>query len=133
MSGILGLFNTDGRPVRADELCSMASLLERRGPERTGTWRSSEIGLGQTLLATTPEARFEHLPLEHSQSGCAITGDLRLDNRSELLGDLGIASRAPAIGDGELALSAYLQWGDAFVGHLLGDFAWRSGTLDSGS
>ena len=66
----------------------MASLLTRRGPDRTGVWHSGPIGLGHTLLATTPEMVLEHLPLEHAESGCVITGDIRLDNRDELLRSL---------------------------------------------
>ena len=73
MSGIFGLFNQDGAPVEPAELRNMASLLTRRGPDRTGTWHSGAIGMGHTLLATTPESLLEHLPLEHAASGCVIT------------------------------------------------------------
>lgn len=124
MSGILGLFNHDGAPVSDRELAQMASLLERRGPDRTGHWRDGATGLGHTLLATTPEAAFEQLPLQYAETGCVITADVRLDNRPELLASLSIAAnRAPSIGDAEIILTAYLTWGEACVERLLGDFA----------
>lgn len=123
MSGILGLFNLDGKPVESDELRDMASLLTRRGPDRTGIWHSGPIGLGHTLLATTPEMLLEDLPLEHSQFGCVITGDIRLDNRAELFTALGLADRGAVTGDAGLALAAYLEWGEACVERFLGDFA----------
>ncbi len=123
MSGIFGLFNQDGAPVSDGELGNMASLLERRGPDRPGRWRDGAIGLGHTLLATTPEAVFEHLPLKHAETGCVITADVRLDNRAELLAALDIEARAPSIGDAEIILTAYLAWGEPCVERLLGDFA----------
>jgi asparagine synthase (glutamine-hydrolysing) len=123
VSGILGLFNLDGQPVEFNELRDMASLLTRRGPERTGIWHSGSVGLGHTLLATTPEMLVEDIPLEHPQSGCVITGDVRLDNREELLARLRIDERPAATGDAGLVLAAYLEWGEACVEHFLGDFA----------
>jgi asparagine synthase (glutamine-hydrolysing) len=124
MSGIFGLFNQDGAPVRGVDLAAMASLLERRGPDRTGTWHEGAIGLGHTLLATTPELVFEHQPLRHAESGCVISADVRLDNRAELLASLGIAAeRAASVGDAEIILTAYLTWGEPCVERLLGDFA----------
>ena len=66
--------------------------LTRRGPDRTGIWHAGPIGLGHTLLATTPEMLLEDLPLEHPESGCVITGDIRLDNRDELLAAVSFAA-----------------------------------------
>ena len=123
MSGVFGLFNLDGRPVEADELRAMEALSTRRGPDRAGIWRSGNVGLGHSLLATTPEAVLEALPLEHTESQCVITGDIRLDNRQELLTALRMIERGPAMGDAEIVLRAYLHWGDGSVEHLLGDFA----------
>ncbi len=96
----------------------MASLLARRGPDRSGTWHAGPVGLGHTLLATTPEAVHEQLPLEHAASGCTITADVRLDNRDELLSALDLRGRA-VIGDGEIVLTAYLAWGERCVERLL--------------
>jgi asparagine synthase (glutamine-hydrolysing) len=123
MSGIFGLFNLDGRPVADGELQAMQALSRRRGPDRTGTWRAGDVGLGHALLATTPEALQEAQPLEHSESGCVITGDVRLDNREELLAGLRMTEGSPAAGDAEIVLHAYLRWGDGFAEHLAGDFA----------
>jgi asparagine synthase (glutamine-hydrolysing) len=123
MSGIFGLFNLDDRPVEAHELSAMKALSARRGPDRTATWRVGSVGLGHTLLATTPEAELEKLPLEHTESGCVITGDIRLDNRIELLRKVGAIEHGAVMGDAEIVLLAYLRWGDGFVEHFLGDFA----------
>ena len=81
------------------------------------------VALGHTVLATTPEALVEQLPLTDGASGCTITADVRLDNRDELIAALGLARETRTIGDGELILRAYLQWDEDCPTHLLGDFA----------
>jgi asparagine synthase (glutamine-hydrolysing) len=123
MSGIFGIFNQDGAPVRAGDLNAMASLLARRGPDGTGIWNGASVGLGHTLLATTPELVFERQPWRHAGSGCTITADVRLDNRPELLSALGLSDRAGITGDAELIVAAYLAWGEDCLDRLLGDFA----------
>jgi asparagine synthase (glutamine-hydrolysing) len=123
MSGIFGIFNQDGAPVPAGDLNAMASLLTRRGPDGTGIWNEASVGLGHTLLATTPELVFERQPWRHIGSGCTITADVRLDNRPELLSALGLTDRAGVTGDAELIVAAYLAWGERCLDRLLGDFA----------
>jgi asparagine synthase (glutamine-hydrolysing) len=123
MSGICGLFNLDGAPVSEAEIQAMTAMLEARGPEGTGKWRDVPVGLGHTLLATTPELIFERQPHVHAETGCVITADVRLDNRQELIGTLFPARQQGSIGDAELILAAYLRWGEKCPQQLLGDFA----------
>jgi asparagine synthase (glutamine-hydrolysing) len=57
-------------------------------------------------------------------SGPCITGEVRLDNRNELVRSLPLdAGRGGRSTDLELVLAAFEQWGDACVARLLGDFA----------
>jgi len=123
MSGICGQFNLDDAPVAAADLRAMTAMLEKRGPERTGRWRDGATGLGHTLLATTPELTFERQPFKHAETGCVITADVRLDNRDELLDAFGLLEQRDSIGDAELILLAYLEWGEDCLDRLLGDFA----------
>lgn len=111
-----------GLSVSRGELDAMIEPLERRGPDGANAWVGEGVALGHTLLATTPEAALEKLPLSHDESGCVITADARIDNREELLSKLGLR-RDRLVGDGELILLAYLKWGEGCVDHLLGDFA----------
>jgi asparagine synthase (glutamine-hydrolysing) len=123
MSGICGQFNLDDAPVAATDLQAMTSMLERRGPQGTNRWQDGSVGLGHALLATTPELQLERQPVTHQETGCVITADVRLDNRDELLDALALSQQQEALGDGGLILAAYLNWGDACLDHLLGDFA----------
>ncbi len=123
MSGILGLLHFDGAVVSARDLSPVASLLVRRGPELTRLWSDGPVGLGHTLLSSTPQLAWERQPVMHAASGCVITADVRLDNREALLAQLNLSERAAEIGDAGLILEAYLKWGDGCPGQCLGDFA----------
>ncbi|MEP6200022.1 MAG: asparagine synthetase B, partial [Marinomonas sp.] len=101
----------------------MLAELSRRGPDGEGVACDGPAGLGHRLLATTPEAAVERMPFCHSQSGSQITGHIRLDNREELLVRFGLNNVGRVVGDGELALLAWLQWGEDCAVRLLGDFA----------
>ena len=120
MSGICGAWSFGGG---GPGLAPVLALLERRGPEGTRSWAEGPVGLGHSLLATTPEALVETLPLTDGGSGCTITADARIDNRDELIAALDLDGGSRTIGDGELILNAYLKWGDDCPVHLLGDFA----------
>ena len=120
MSGICGIWAFDGGPPDLDPLLAK---LERRGPDGTHRWHEGPVALGHTLLATTPEALVEVLPLTEPDSGCTITADVRLDNREELFAALRLEGETRTIGDGELILRAFLKWGEDCPRHLLGDFA----------
>jgi asparagine synthase (glutamine-hydrolysing) len=123
MSGICGQFILDDAPAAQADLRAMTAMLEKRGPERTGMWRDGPVGLGHTLLATTPELKFERQPFKHAETGCVITADVRLDNRSELLEKFSLLDRSDSVGDAELILRSYLEWGEKCLDRLLGDFA----------
>lgn len=123
MSGICGLLVFDGTTPAADDLAAMTEPLTRRGPEGSQHWFGRQVAFGHTLLATTPEALIEKLPFCEPGSGCTITADARLDNREELLMELGLADLGRVIGDGELILQCYLRWHDECAARLLGDFA----------
>ena len=124
MSGIFGIIRKPGAPVADVELDSMADALKHRGPDGIRRISMKNAGLGHCMLQCTPESAGEVLPLQDEASGLSITADARIDNREQLMGELGIRSgggrRAT---DSELILRAYRRWGEACVDHLLGDFA----------
>ena len=123
MSGICGIYRLDEAPVAEPELAGMVRMLQRRGPDGLGAWHEGPVGLGHTLLWTLPESAPGQLPHGCSQSGCTITGDVRLDNRDELLEALGNNAARREACDERLVLDAYLAWGDSCVDRLRGDFA----------
>ena len=123
MSGICGIVALDGSAPTAERLEPIMRQLRRRGPDGAHCWHGGRTAFGHALLATTPEALVEVLPLTFAEASCTITADARLDNREVLIGKLGLSDQRRTIGDGELILRAYLKWGEDCLDQLLGDFA----------
>ncbi|MEO6391309.1 MAG: lasso peptide isopeptide bond-forming cyclase [Pyrinomonadaceae bacterium] len=120
MSAFAGIFYLDDRPVEPTVIDAMLRPLERRGPDGFQVWTDGATGLGHAQLHTTPESRHEKQPYLIENGRWAIVADLRLDNRVELLAQLG---GDPLSSDAEVVLNGYLRWGEACAEHLLGDFA----------
>lgn len=101
----------------------MLATMAARGPDRTTLAFEAGVGFGQALLATTPEALAECQPWRHSDTGCLVVSDSRLDNRPQLLRELDIHKPADEVGDGELLHAAWQRWREDCANRLRGDFA----------
>jgi asparagine synthase (glutamine-hydrolysing) len=119
VSAIAGIFHADGRPVQPPAVGRMLDAMAHRAPDGVSVWCNGNIGLGHGLLRTLPEGPLEANPLVDGH--LAITADVRLDNRDELLAALGIADRSTS--DAALVLAAYRRWAEDCPSRLLGDFA----------
>ena len=124
MSGIVGIYYLDGRPVERSEIQGMLNTISHRGPDGSGIWTDGSIGLGHQMLHTTPESLHEKLPLTNRTGTLAITADARIDNRDELIPALNFNGRPrETIPDSEIILAAYEKWGEKCSERLLGDFS----------
>lgn len=122
MSAIAGIYYADDRSVSENYLSKMVATLAHRGTDGEGIWQKDSVGFGHRLLHTTPESLSEQLPLTND-AGTTITADARIDNRKELIVELGLNSSGAEITDSQLILAAYDKWGKACVEKLIGDFA----------
>jgi asparagine synthase (glutamine-hydrolysing) len=119
---MLGAFSRDGRPIERAMSARMMAAAPHRGPDGARAWTSERAMLGHQHLRTLPEDVPQ--PIVDAASSTVITFDGRLDNRQELIAILAsgaTAFRTPS--DAELALAAYLHWGEKCAVRLLGDFA----------
>ena len=124
MSGIVGIYQRDGRPVDRALLRALTHFLAYRGPDAGEVWTGNSVGFGHTLLRTTRESLNERQPAS-LEGQFWITADARIDARSELGSELEEAGRKlrRPVPDSELLLHAYAAWGPDCVQHLRGDFA----------
>jgi asparagine synthase (glutamine-hydrolysing) len=123
MSGIVGLFRRDGGTACCESVQAMVASIRHRGPDQCGIVCADSVGLGHAMLRTTPESLYETLPRVDSEAGLTISADARIDNRDELIAELGILRSDPSITDSELILKAYRKWGFQCPERLIGDFA----------
>jgi len=124
MSGIVGIYYLDGRPVERETLGRMVDILAHRGPDGADVWCEGSVGLGHRMLWTTHESLLEKLPLVDRTGDLVLTADARIDNRDELISALSLNDRpAEKITDSQLILAAYEKWGEQCPEKLIGDFA----------
>ena len=124
MSCIAGIVNLNGAPVDRELLERMTRSMENRAPDESNVWVAGNVGFGHAMLRISPESEKEHQPC--SLDGKVwITADARIDGRSDLVRQLRSANQPIKYGipDVELILHAYSAFGDSFLDHLIGDFA----------
>lgn len=100
----------------------MSERLHHRGPDGGGSWHAGPVGLGQTVLYTTPESFQEAGPLVSANGDYVLVADARIDNREELIRSLDMHQAGP-IPDSALILAAYQRWGRGAPEKLIGDFS----------
>lgn len=124
MSGILVIFQRDGRPVEKNLPERMLAACPERAVDGEDIWIDGATALGHQHFWVTPEERGERQPLVDPISGCALTADVRLDNREELGRALGMdAIESGEQSDAALILRSYHRWGVDCIKYFLGDFA----------
>ena len=119
MSGLVGLWNLDGRPVDPSVLSAMSETLRHRGADGARQVITGSLGLAHQHLWVTPEEVGEAQPLV-GRGGVVVAMDGRLDNRDEVLARLD-APRTSS--DAACILAAYEAQGAEVLERLNGDFA----------
>ncbi len=122
MSGILGLFRTDGAPIDPGMIRALTAHLAPRGPDGQAVWCDGPTAFGHTLLSTGRGASLDRQPLT-LDGQTWIVADARVDARRELVTALGSDEALGSASDAELILRAYAKWGDACATRLVGDYA----------
>jgi asparagine synthase (glutamine-hydrolysing) len=120
MSGIAGIYHTDGRPVDSSLLYRMIDCVPHRGADGIHVYAEGSVGLAHRQLCSTEESLRELQPASNPTRSCWVTFDGRIDNREELIDRLHGDSDST---DVDLMLRSYEQWGTGCLAYLLGDFA----------
>src|SRR6266849_9093456 len=88
MSAQVGVWFFDGRPADQDLLMRMSAAMEKHAPDGEARRFLGPIGMVYRSFHTTRESRREKQP-HTSNLGNLMMGDGRLDNREELILELG--------------------------------------------
>ena len=123
MSGIIGIWNRDGKPVEKTLLDRLNQTIGHRGLDGSGSRVEGPVGLACQMNNVTLESQGDQQPVRHP-SGVTLVFDGRLDNREKLISELrGSAALDSGASDSKLILEAYLAFGENLAEHLEGDFA----------
>lgn len=120
MSVQFGKCNFDGKPVDPEDLAEVRPALAPYGPDGEGFICKDNFGVLYRAFHTTAESRREVQP-HICPSGSIITWDGRLDNRQELIRELGGISADST--DVEIVAAAYGHWETESLALLNGDWA----------
>ena len=121
MSMQAGIWNFDGQPIDPQWIDRMSAALAQHGPDGESIWRTPRLAMLYRPFHTTPESRFENQP-HHSRRGNVMTWDGRLDNREDLLRELGYSELDDHKTDAAIVMAAYDRWGTNSFTKLEGDF-----------
>ena len=126
MSAIGGVVGLDGRPWCEADLDGMARALAPLGRDGGGGWAGTTGRTGVAVVAAlrrgTPEDAADRQPAHSRDGTLVLVGDLRLDNRGELAGTLGLSDRR-SVPDSAFVLAAYERWGEHALERIVGEFA----------
>lgn len=119
MTAIAG-FALNSHPPEKSRLVqeALVAKLAARGPKGVKLWRSPEILLA--LAQSGPGSR--NSIFDDSSTSIRVTGDMRIDNRADILNRLNL-STGDVSSDADLVAQAFMRWGTSSFEMLIGDFA----------
>ena len=119
----ISAFWSRGRLTKAHPLHErMQAAQAKYGPDHTFRWGDQQISLGGNLMRLLPEDIHDRQPLCSTDGSACLVADVRLDNRTDLIRNLGIVQPEEQA-DSEILLAAWLRWGEACLDHIYGGFA----------
>ncbi len=123
----------DGQVPDVAAVSAMAAVLAPRGPDGAGAWSQGRVALGHRRLKIIDLTEAGAQPMVDSDLGLAIGWNGCIYNYKELRRELTAHGyRFFSHSDTEVLLKAYHRWGDHFVAHLKGMFAFAIVERDSG-
>ena len=111
----------------------MAEVMAPRGPDAAGAWSQGRVALGHRRLKIIDLSEAGAQPMVDSELGLAVAWNGCIYNYEELRDQLSAHGyRFFSHSDTEVLLKGYHHWGDRFVDHLKGMFAFAIVERDSG-
>jgi len=94
------------------------------GPHDGRQWCDGTLVMGRQLFRTLPEDIHDCQPLRSRDRRLTLVADVRLDNREDLIAELGFsAAEASQLCDAAILLEAFDHWDEGAITRLTGDFA----------
>ena len=116
-----GKWNVEGKPVDAGYLTKVCALIAPYSSEAAQCCTIGGISMVYCAFPTTAESCGDLKPLQFA-SGAILSWDGRLDNREQLINDLGRLVSAEST-DASIVAASYVRWGSDCFARLIGDWA----------
>ncbi|WP_283631664.1 N-acetylglutaminylglutamine amidotransferase [Mycolicibacterium poriferae] len=133
MCGATGEVRLDGRTPDIGAVSAMAQVMVPRGPDAAGVWSQGRVALGHRRLKIIDLTEAGAQPMVDSELGLSIAWNGCIYNYEQLRDELmSHGYRFFSHSDTEVLLKGYHHWGDKFVDHLKGMYAFAIVERDSG-
>ncbi|WP_460353833.1 N-acetylglutaminylglutamine amidotransferase [Mycobacterium sp. ZZG] len=133
MCGATGEVRLDGTTPNISAVAAMAEVMVPRGPDAAGAWSQGRVALGHRRLKIIDLSEAGAQPMVDSELGLTVAWNGCIYNYEQLRDELsGHGYRFFSHSDTEVLLKGYHHWGDRFVDHLKGMFAFAIVERDSG-
>lgn len=120
MSGIAGKIEFNG--LNDFNKAKIAeSITKNRHSDNLRDLKGHKFHFIYSAFYTTELSIYDELPYRDTDENLVLVCDARIDNRNELISDLGLTSRK-IYPDSILILESYKKWGKECVDHLIGAF-----------
>ena len=124
MCGFSGERRSDGRQADVGTVAAMSDTMQRRGPDGNGVFAMGTVALAHQRLKVIDLSDKAAQPMVDADLGLSTVFNGCIYNYPELRAELSAAGYSFfSTGDTEVVLKAYHHWGDDFVSHLQGMFA----------
>ncbi|MHC4608530.1 MAG: asparagine synthase (glutamine-hydrolyzing), partial [Planctomycetota bacterium] len=124
MCGIVGILNSDGKPVSEDLLRPMTDAVAHRGPDGEGYYTDGPVGFGHRRLAILDLSPSGAQPMSTDDGGLVIAYNGEVYNFPELRKELEERGhRFRSRTDTEVVLHSFQEWGADCLDRLNGMFA----------
>jgi asparagine synthase (glutamine-hydrolysing) len=134
MCGICGEYLWHGKAANLTHLQAMLARLEKRGPDHLGTFSDGSLAFGHRRLSIIDLSEKSHQPMVDTQLGLALVFNGSIYNHPELRQQLQAKGHQFfSVGDSEVILKAYAEWGADCVKHFKGMFAFAIWNLQDKS
>lgn len=123
MTALAGFWSKDGSTEPGVACERMLRAQQIYAPDAAISRSAGPAAVGRRLFRLLPEDIHDRGPVI-SASGAILVADVRLDNRDELLGALGITGpEARSLADAAILSRALERWDTGALDHVVGDFA----------
>ncbi|ORV84166.1 N-acetylglutaminylglutamine amidotransferase [Mycolicibacterium iranicum] len=133
MCGATGEVRLDGKTPDVRAVTAMAEVMVPRGPDAAGVWSQGRVALGHRRLKIIDLSEAGAQPMVDAELGLSVAWNGCIYNYEQLRDELsGHGYRFFSHSDTEVLLKGYHHWGDRFVDHLKGMFAFAIVEHESG-
>jgi len=126
VSFFVGIVDRSGEAIAEGTARRLSVIAATHGTAKPRLWQGEGLVLAHTQGIVTPEDRRERLPGCFAGGRSVFVFDGRIDNRDDLIAELGLGSAPSGLPDSRLVMTALERWGEDASARLLGDFAFAA-------